>query len=266
VNVMVIICVFILTAVQNDKDIDLNLTYIKSYPLDAKEIVLRPVHWKSSEWINAAVILGITGGLYINDGRIQGWVQKNRNDISDRASEYATLFGEKKIVAPSLFLYWFFGKFSHNKKAKYTALIGMESFILSGIFTNIIKYSVHRSRPYTGDPPNGWDEPSFSLSDDYLSFPSGHSTTAFAVAAVFASQYKDRFLPILYYSIAALTAVSRINNNEHWASDVFFGSVIGYCTAKVVLHAHPAKREHKFSLTPFIHKNSIGIMALWKLI
>jgi len=39
----------------------------------------------------------------------------------------------------------------------------------------------------------------------------------------------------LAYGIATLTALSRVNDNAHWASDIFFGAVIGYFTAKAII-------------------------------
>ena len=33
-------------------------------------------------------------------------------------------------------------------------------------------------------------------------------------------------------------ALGRMNDNEHWASDVFLGSAIGYFTAKAILTLH----------------------------
>jgi len=261
---MEIIFVIALSTIgNNNKDIDLNLAYLNSYPVDAKTIISKPFHWNRGDWIKASGTIGIGAILYFNDKRIQDWSQENRNYISNNISKYATYFGEKKVVAPSLFLYYIYGKISHNKKAKYTALIGLEGFILSGIFTNIIKYSAHRSRPYTGDTPDSWGGPSFSLSDDYLSFPSGHSTAAFALATIFTNEYNTRFCSFLFYSLASLTAISRINDNDHWVSDVFFGAVIGYATSRALISIHTQK-NNRFGVSPYINGKSLGITVLLK--
>lgn len=79
-----------------------------------------------------------------------------------------------------------------------------------------------------------WDGPGFSTSN--LSFPSGHASSAFAIATVIALEYGDRaFVPPLAYGIATLAAFSRVNDNAHWASDVFFGAIVGYLTAKAII-------------------------------
>lgn len=57
----------------------------------------------------------------------------------------------------------------------------------------------------------------------------------FAVAAVFASEYRDKiWVPILSYTLASLASVSRVYDDKHWASDVIFGSALGFFIGKFV--------------------------------
>jgi membrane-associated phospholipid phosphatase len=91
----------------------------------------------------------------------------------------------------------------------------------------------------------------------YRSFPSGHATSAFAAAAAVSSETsrwwpETRWIigPILYTG-AALTGVSRMYNNRHWASDVLVGAGIGtFAGLKVVRyhHTHPGNRLDKWLL------------------
>jgi membrane-associated phospholipid phosphatase len=62
---------------------------------------------------------------------------------------------------------------------------------------------------------------------NYTSFPSGHSTFAFATATTFSSMSKKKMVPIIAYSIASGVALSRIHDQKHWASDVLAGAAIG---------------------------------------
>ena len=52
---------------------------------------------------------------------------------------------------------------------------------------------------------------------------------------VIASEYKGPVIPVIAYSAAALTALSRVHDKRHWASDIFFGSVIGYFIARQIV-------------------------------
>jgi hypothetical protein len=69
------------------------------------------------------------------------------------------------------------------------------------------------------------------------SFPSGHTTVAFAAATVFALEYKDHFwIKFLSYGAASLIGASRVTENKHWASDVLVGAAIGYLTGKQIVN------------------------------
>lgn len=216
------------------RGLKLDRDYFEGYISDIKNILTSPSHWQRSDWIKASLIAGITAGLYTQDQEIQDWVQENRSSASDKISKFAKSFGDGRYTLPGLGALYLYGHFFEDEKAQRTALLSLESFAVSGLFIQVMKFIGHRHRPSSRAPYNIWDGPGFSTSN--LSFPSGHSSSAFAIATVIASEYRDKaFVPPLAYGIATLAALSRINDNAHWASDVFFGAVIGYFTAKAII-------------------------------
>ena len=240
-------------------EIDLTGDYWKGYVSDTKALITSPLHWDSSDWMKAFVFVSITGVLYVFDENIQDWVQKNRSSTSDEISSFAKPFGEAYILFPSLGILYLYGHLSEDKKAKKTALLSMESFVVTGLFTQALKFIGHRHRPSSGDSSNIWDGPGFSTS--HLSFPSGHASSAFAIATVIACEYEDKFLiPALSYGIATLTALSMVNDNAHWASDVFFGAGIGYFIGKAIVNLHRGK-DNKFTILPVITEKCRGILV-----
>ncbi|MCK9610750.1 MAG: phosphatase PAP2 family protein [Candidatus Cloacimonas sp.] len=71
-----------------------------------------------------------------------------------------------------------------------------------------------------------------------------------------AEQYKKtKWVPPTVYTIAVLTSLSRLNDDQHWTSDVFAGAVIGYVTAKLVLKDTP---RLMLKVTPEI--NGVSLM------
>lgn len=76
----------------------------------------------------------------------------------------------------------------------------------------VLKNLVHEKRP---DP-----------SEDRHSFPSGHSTTAFAFAAV-VDAFEDGWLSYSAYALATLVAFSRVNDGMHYFHDTIAGGTIG---------------------------------------
>jgi len=234
--------------------------YLKSFILDTKTIVSSPLHWERPDWIKASLLIGITAGLYALDQDIQDWVQENRNDASDEIASAARLFGDGRYVLPPMGLLYLYGRMSEDDRAERTALLGLESVVVSGIITQAVKFAGHRHRPGDGGAYDEWDGPGLSTSN--LSFPSGHTQTAFAIATVIASEYGDTAaVAPLAYGIATLTALSRINDNAHWSSDVFFGAAIGFFTAKKIVSLHNERRKAKIAVLPVINKRISGLLV-----
>ena len=216
--------------------------YFKSYLTDTKKIITSPARWHGDQWIAAG--LAVTAGsiLYTQDAAIQELYQANRNNTRNTISKYfAEPLGDGKYVFSGFGIIYLNGIIFKNNRSKKVALLGIQSFILSGIAANVPKYIFQRHRPYQDSPPksNQWDGPENGYSH-FTSFPSGHSTTAFSWAAILSEEYKDHdAVPFLCYTAATLVGLSRINDNKHWASDVFAGALIGYLIGKVVSKNHP---------------------------
>ena len=126
-------------------------------------------------------------------------------------------------------------------------LHGTEAVMLSGTITALIKGLAGRARPYVSLDTNAHD---FRLArgfnrGGYQSFPSGHTSAAFAAASVVTSE-SQRWWPhetwvvaSTMYGGASLVALSRMYNNAHWASDVVLGAAIGtFSGIKVVRYSH----------------------------
>jgi membrane-associated phospholipid phosphatase len=94
-----------------------------------------------------------------------------------------------------------------------------QAFLTNGILTQGIKYATHRMRP------DG------SASD---SFPSSHTSSAFAVATVVTNYYGKKWgIPL--YAFAGLVGASRIENGKHWPSDVLAGAALGYISGRTAI-------------------------------
>ncbi|MGE4132116.1 MAG: phosphatase PAP2 family protein [Bdellovibrionales bacterium] len=79
--------------------------------------------------------------------------------------------------------------------------------------TWVLKYAIHEPRPHE----NG----------DNLSFPSGHTTAAFAFASVVAAEHSFFPYGVSALALATLTGYSRINDNKHYLHDVIAGATVG---------------------------------------
>ncbi len=82
----------------------------------------------------------------------------------------------------------------------------------------------------------------------FNSFPSGHTTTAFAAAEFLRMEYKDvsPWYGIAGYAVAATTGVLRLYNNKHWVSDVVAGAGFGILSTKLAYWIYPSLKRKFF--------------------
>jgi len=221
---------------------------------DLKQEITAPFHTSHKGWIRVAEFSVIEGGLFFADEPVQRFAVdlRNRNAAVVNVSKYVTRFGGayETYVLASLGAYGFLFK---NEKIKTTTLLATQAYITGGAMESLLKLISGRQRPSFYDPNSLEAEPKFrgpfnSGKDIYgnrinSSFPSGHTTVAFAAATVFAMEYKNHpLIPILSYSAATLIGLSRITENVHWITDVVAGAALGYLTGRQVVNNY-----HRYS-------------------
>ena len=242
---------------QNKMELDRD--YFKGIFSDIVYTASSPLIWDRSDWITAGWIAGGTGMFIALDEEINSAFKNNRSIYTEKLMDVFEPFGNGAFTVPALATVYFLSHFHENEKAKRTALIATESFLITGLYTSILKYSFGRHRPRTGNSSTSFD--GFSTNKNYNSFPSGHTSTAFAIATVVANQYeKIPYIKPISYGIAAMTGLSRINFEAHWASDVFFGAALGYFTAKTLLRLHNNKKGQHFTIYPRADSRGGGIV------
>ena len=175
------------------------------------------------------------------------------------------------IIGASLYL---FGRFTNHSNIEDLGWHGTEAVVLGGATAWVIKGLAGRARPFVTPDTTAHD---FKFgggfgNPDRQSFPSGHTTAAFAAASAVTSEAERMWpghfwlvAPVMYGG-ASLVGLSRMYHDKHWASDVALGAAIGtFSGLKVVryTHAHPQNRLDRIMLgaraTPMIQNGQAGI-------
>jgi membrane-associated phospholipid phosphatase len=125
------------------------------------------------------------------------------------------------------------------------ALIILEATMIALDVDSVTKLLAARERPYVRSLPRGADGERRHTVEDNLSFFSGHTTTAFALAAstgTVATMRGYRWAPVPWVvggALGAGTGYLRIAADRHWLTDVLVGMVAGVAIGVAVpLLAH----------------------------
>jgi membrane-associated phospholipid phosphatase len=108
---------------------------------------------------------------------------------------------------------------------------------LPGLAVTVVKRLIGRVRPSVVGP---FAYVPFSWRPDYASMPSGHATTAFAVAVALGALW-PRARPLLWL-YAIVIAASRVIIAAHYPSDVIAGACVGGFAALIVRNYFAARR------------------------
>jgi membrane-associated phospholipid phosphatase len=109
------------------------------------------------------------------------------------------------------------------------------AFLLSGIVSQLFKHIIQAPRPKAAMEPGIYHDFIEGVTHSGLnSFPSGHTTTVFAMAAILAFHAKHQSFTVFYLLMAIAVGYSRIYLGQHFAEDVVAGAIIGVATGLLV--------------------------------
>lgn len=177
---------------------------------------------KSQQW---PLLVGVTAGAFLLDESIAHLSQTLfSEEFYGSVSRISGQVGTLGALAATGGLYLL-----GDRKEKKTARLALEAAVETSYIIWGLKLLTGRKRPSQTHEELVLKGP-FS---GYSSFPSGHTALAFSLATVYAGRHpKQKWL---YYGLAAIVGLSRIQSRSHFASDVLVGAGIGYLVGQHVL-------------------------------
>ncbi|HXK59819.1 MAG TPA: phosphatase PAP2 family protein [Acidobacteriota bacterium] len=191
-----------------------------------KEIWSFPAQKKT--WQNETfwLLIGCSTASFSLDGSPARELREDPS-FSGFNSVFASSTGDVVIGAvPLAFLLT--GEISRNPEFRDFGWKSCEAALDALLVTSVWKLATQRSRPHTGENYGFWKGGN--------SFPSGHSTFAWALAATTASHFKQhKWLPWIVYPVAGVVSFSRITSGNHFPSDAVAGSLLGFVIGRYVV-------------------------------
>jgi membrane-associated phospholipid phosphatase len=163
------------------------------------------------------------------------------NDARFGSYKTGPLRGRNSTLAITLTpaAFYLTGLARHQAHAQNTGLLAAEALADTQVVSFAMKHAIGRLTPADvppgGDLGNTWFKYKGSFTNGG-GFPSGHAASAFAVAAVVAGRYRQhRWVPWTAYGVAAFLSLTRLPDQAHFPSDIFFGAALGYGIGHLVV-------------------------------
>ena len=237
---------------------------------DTAHVERRQTLFTYRDAILATGFTGLTFAMFPLDKRL---ARRMHQDSTFNRFAQNSAVGAETITAPGAYFIggglYLYGRLAKKPNVADFGWHGLESVLVATATTGFLKGTLGRSRPYVSADTNPRD---FKFgggfgSTERQSFPSGHTTTAFAVAASVTSETRRLYpkaLPFvapIMYGGAIYVGLSRMYHDKHWASDVALGAAVGtFSGLKVVRysHAHPDNKIDRIILRTVVAPDGRG--------
>ena len=224
-------------AEETERAVPLMRKFVVNVVMDQKDIWTSPFHMNRQDAIPWMLVGAGTAALIATDHRTSRALPNTVDQVS--ISKDVSNVGAVYTVLPITVGMYIGGAIAHNAKARETGVLAGEAIVDTLIDVGILKAITQRPRPFEKNG-NG------NFFTGGASFPSGHAAESWALASVVAHEYnKNIIYPITAYGLASLVTLSRLSGQQHFASDIFVGSAIGWFTGRYVFKTHVDHSIHR---------------------
>lgn len=227
---------------------------------DGAYLLTAPLRWQTREWVELSLFVGGTGGALGLDGPLDQASQNHPRstteaDVEDAIQQFGELPGIAGVLGGGLAL----GIVLQNERLVSQTITVAEALAFTTLLVTPTKAITGRLRPNQNEGPWAWF-------DRGQSFPSGHTSTAFVLAAGLSAFADDSlWVAIPAYALATGVNVARVRSNAHFLSDVIVGGVVGLVTTRSMLWLEDQRRERSahepaaLSVVPMLDADRRGV-------
>lgn len=215
---------------------------------DVVQIIKSPVRWENNDWLKFGAVIGGTALLMTIDSEVREIALRNKSLANNPALKFGEIWGRGRASEFTALGLTILGLLNENRKTVQIGLEVFESFWISHLTTELLKYSFGRARPHTDKGPYNYQLIN-GIEESRKSLPSGHVTHAFSFSSVLAFHVDEWYWKTLIFAPAFLTVAQRIISDSHWISDTFLGAAIGYFTGTFLVNRHKNILGEKINLS-----------------
>jgi membrane-associated phospholipid phosphatase len=212
---------------------------------DIKLYFTAPLRWNESDWALFGGALLAVGAAHHYDSQVRTHFVKN---LAPGQTINADDVQDAIPTAGVLVATWGLANLTDDANGRREAWTMLEAAGLSTVTAYALKYAIARQGPDQTSDPNEW------FKSGGKSFPSEHSTAAFAVGTVLAESGNDEYRwlrRLLGYGLGIATSYERLKHNAHWLSDTVAGGALGAASANFTMkRTNQSDDESGLALVP----------------
>jgi membrane-associated phospholipid phosphatase len=203
---------------------------------------------KDSANVTSLTLLGLAGGLSVVsrgswDDRVDHSLRNRHDGVFDKEGDFGSVAGSPLLHFGVALAGYGIGVQTKNDELYGTSKTLIQALTLTGIATQGLKWAAN------DHSPNG----------ESWAWPSGHTSSTAAVAGVLWEKYGWK-AGVPMYLLTGWVAASRLEDREHWLSDVIFGAVLGSVIGHSVAQGR-ALEVGGFTVLPWVHpQGGAGLM------
>lgn len=201
---------------------------------DQAGIWTAPLRASESDFVVGLFFVASAGALGSEDSNI---MQHHFLDLNTASHANTASTGLVGILGAAPLAYYGFGHLHHDNYTEQTGILAGEAIVDSLAVNEVFKISSRRERPTLDNARGLFFQPGVGFDS---SFASNHSVVAWSSATVIASRSDRTLVKIAAYGLAAGVSTTRVMGRDHFPSDVYVGSAVGWMIGRYVLHHHTA--------------------------
>jgi hypothetical protein len=211
----------------SNDDNKIGWTFVKHLASDQQHFWTAPARLTTGSAESLLPFLATTAILIKSDSWITAQVP-NRPNQTQRSLNFSNFAAYSLAGSAATSYVW--GTAVHDDHLQEAGLLSTEAALNSTAIAYFLKDITQRPRP-ASLTHQGW----FHGGD---SFPSEHAAVAWSVASVVAHEYPGPLTKFLAYGLASTVTLTRVTGKQHFASDAFVGSAIGWYVGQQVYRVH----------------------------
>lgn len=237
---------------------------IQSAITDAGLYITSPLRFAWKDWVISASVVGGSVALFSVDESLRRTMQQSQTPLASSFAEVGRIYGETLVGGGIGAAIYGVGLATNDDNVRVTGRLVLEALAFGGSLNLIFKSGFGRSRPFLNQGAMAFAP--FQFTNERTAFPSGHATVAFAVSSVLSERIGNPAIGAGLYALAALTGLSRMYHDVHWASDVLLGAAIGTGAGLAVTYfERERKQDNSSSQTLYLYPTLNGIALTYHL-